>query len=142
MNQSSAPTSSHVKHAIHWPLRLSALLLLVLAAVAACGVRPGTQTNQGPTSLPAIVSQSAMVCEAPAHSASLGGCVVQDAATGISLRVTNTYADVTSTVVQLHDRKLVRLSTEHLEVAASAPVRAHLPRRGRLFRRSRQLHDL
>jgi hypothetical protein len=82
------------------PRRLNALFLLVLA-VAACSVRPTGQTKQGPTRWPPIVSHSALVCVAPAHPSAAGGCVVQDVATGISLRVTNAYADVTSTVVQL-----------------------------------------
>jgi hypothetical protein len=82
------------------PRRLNALFLLVLA-VTACSVRPTGQTNQGPTRWPPIVSHSAIVCVAPAHPSAAGGCVVQDSATGISLRVTNAYADVTSTVVQL-----------------------------------------
>ncbi len=101
MNRSPALSTSLFQHAARRPLRLSALFLLVLAAAAACGVPPTGQTNQGPASLPTIVSQSAMVCESSAHSAAAGGCVVQDAATGISLRVANAYADVTSTVVQL-----------------------------------------
>jgi hypothetical protein len=101
MNRSPALSTSLLQHAARRQLRLSALLLLVLAVVAACGVTPTGQTNQGPASLPTIVSQSAIVCESPARPAPAGGCVVQDAATGISLRVTNAYADVTSTVVQL-----------------------------------------
>jgi hypothetical protein len=50
---------------------------------------------------PTIVSQSAIVCLSPAHPAPAGGCVAQDADTGISVRVANAYADATSTVVQL-----------------------------------------
>jgi len=101
MNRSPALSTSLLPYAARRPLRLSALFLLVLTAAAACGVRPTRQTNQGPASEPTIVSQSDIVCESPAHPAPAGGCVVQDAATGISLRVANAYADVTSTVVQL-----------------------------------------
>jgi hypothetical protein len=98
MNQSLGPSDSVLKHAAHYPLRLIALFLLVLAAVAACGVKPA---NQGPTKLPATSGNKAMVCLSPSHPSPAGGCIVEDAATGISLRVTSAYADVTSTVVQL-----------------------------------------
>jgi hypothetical protein len=99
MNRSPARARSLLQPAARRPARLSALFLLVLtAATAACGVRPPRQTDQGPT---AIVSQSDIDCVAPALPAPAGGCVEQDAATGISLRVANAYADVTSTVVQL-----------------------------------------
>lgn len=101
MNRSPALSTPLLQHTARRPLRRSALFLLVLVAAAACGVRPTGQTTQGPIRLPTIVSHSAMVCESPAHPAATGGCVVQDAATGISLRVTNAYADATSTVVQL-----------------------------------------
>ncbi|HKV83459.1 MAG TPA: hypothetical protein VJN88_02815, partial [Ktedonobacterales bacterium] len=98
MHPSPAPTTSPLRHAVQRPLRLSALFLLVLTAAAACGTRPTAQTTKGPTPIP---SHSDMVCLPPAHTSSAGGCVVQDKATGVSLRVANAYADATSTVVQL-----------------------------------------
>lgn len=71
-------------------LRLAALFLMV-AAVAACTGVP----------VPDSVPTHGIVCLAPARPAVPGGCIVRDAATGITLRVTDAYADVTRTVVQL-----------------------------------------
>jgi hypothetical protein len=79
-------------------LRLSTLFLLVLAALSSCGIGPA---NQGSTTLPSIQGSKTIVCLPPSRPSPRGGCIVQDATTGISLRVTNAYADVTSTVVQL-----------------------------------------
>lgn len=100
MHPTPARTTSPGRRATQWPLRLSALLLLVLTA-AACGARPSGQMTKGSATVPAIVSHSTIDCLPPARASSAGGCVVRDAATGISLRVANAYADVTTTVVQL-----------------------------------------
>jgi hypothetical protein len=100
MNRSPAPTNSLVEHAAWRPLRLTALFLLVLAA-AACGGGRSSQMTYGPTNTPAIVWNNTIGCLSPSHPSSAGGCIVQDAATGISLRVTDAYADVTSTIIRL-----------------------------------------
>jgi hypothetical protein len=100
MHRSPAPTTSRVEHAAWRPLRLTALFLLVLTA-AACAGRPSAQMTYGPTNTPAIVWNQTIGCVSPSRPSAAGGCIVQDAATGISLRVTDAYADVTSTVVRL-----------------------------------------
>lgn len=101
MDQPVARANSLLEPAAQRPLRLAALVLLLLVAAAGCGVGPGTQPPVGPTSLSATTGKSAITCLPPSHPYSTGGCIVEDATTGITLRVTNAYADVTSTVVQL-----------------------------------------
>ncbi len=77
------------------------LVLIVLLAATACGVTTTSQDAGGPTQLSSVIGTTAMKCVSPAHSSSLGGCIVQYPATGISLRVSDAYADVTSTVMRL-----------------------------------------
>jgi hypothetical protein len=109
LQQSPRQTDSRPQHAARRPLRLCAMVVFVpvLVLATACGVRPsahvsrGSQVAQGPTSLPPTGSHGTLVCLPPAQPSPAGGCIVQDAATGISLRLVNAYADVTSTVVRL-----------------------------------------
>jgi hypothetical protein len=82
----------------HLRFRVAAVCLLLLAATAGCSIGlPGQSSN----TLQAIGGKTTIACLPPAHPSSLGGCVAEDAATGISLRVASAYADAAATAVQL-----------------------------------------
>jgi len=116
MKLSSAPVSPCLERAASRRLGFVALFLVLVAATA-CGTRSASsvsQATQVPTSTPiaaatateitwngAIDWNGAIGCVAPSRPSSAGGCVVQDAASGISLRVSQAYANVTNTVLQL-----------------------------------------
>ena len=121
MNLSSAPVSLCLERAA--PRRPgSVALFLVMVAATACSTRSASSVSQAtqlpatqlptstaivaPTATPidwngAIVWNGAIGCMASSRPSSAGGCVVQDAASGISLRVSQGYANVTNTVLQL-----------------------------------------
>lgn len=88
------------------PLRLAVLCMLALASLlAGCG-RAGAsilapQTTATVASGAPTGTSNGLGCLAPARPSPAGGCVTLDSATGISLRVTDAYADVTGTVVRL-----------------------------------------
>src|SRR5262245_20578099 len=100
----------------------AAALFLVMVVATACDARSASSVSQAtqlpatqlPTSTPiaaatataidwngAIVWSGAIGCMAPSRPSSAGGCVVEDVASGIALRVSNAYANVTNTVLQL-----------------------------------------
>jgi hypothetical protein len=81
------------------------LTLAAVLALAACGGAGAAQLTPQVTATPlpgAITGTSnGLACVAPAQPSPAGGCVTLDTATGISLRVTDAYADVTGTVIRL-----------------------------------------
>lgn len=87
-------------------LHLALLCILALAsALAACG-RAGAaplapQTTATSVSVTTTGTSNGLGCVAPARPSPAGGCVTLDTATGISLRVTDAYADVTGTVIRV-----------------------------------------
>lgn len=88
------------------PLRLAVLCTLALASLlAACGSAGATQrapqTTATSASLTTTGTSDGLGCVAPARPSPAGGCVTLDTATGISLRVTDAYADVTGTVIRV-----------------------------------------
>ena len=95
----------HCKSRSPYPLRKPApaigVFLLVLLASAACGVDSVSPSAGNGTQIASSGGSSAIHCLAPSRPSSQGGCFTQDAATGISLRVSNAYADAVSTVVTL-----------------------------------------
>jgi hypothetical protein len=100
MNWLSAPRRLRLARAAGRSLRPGALAVVMLT-VAACGHLAPTQTGQGATSSLAPVKSGNIVCVSPSRPSPQGGCVTTDAATGISVRVTGAYADVTGTIVEL-----------------------------------------
>lgn len=88
------------------PLRLAVLCMLALASLlAGCG-RAGApqlapQTTATSASVTTTGTSNGLGCVAPARPSPAGGCVTLDTATGISLRVTDAYADVTGTVIRV-----------------------------------------
>lgn len=89
-------------------LAVSCILLLApLFALAACGRAGAAQL--APQVTATVVSGAptgtsrGLGCLAPARPSPAGGCVTLDAATGISLRVTDAYADVTGTIIHLEE---------------------------------------
>ena len=97
-NHRPSPTGRGLLQAVERRARMGLLLILMLAALAACGL--GTNASAPPTPT-AIPSQGGFVCLPPARTSVAGGCEVEDAATRIFLRVANAYADATGTVMQL-----------------------------------------
>ncbi len=100
MRWSSASTRTRLERAAWRSLRLGALTAVMLA-VAACGHLTSAQTGQGAASALASVKSGNIACVSPSRPSPQGGCVTTDAATGISVRVTGAYADVTGTIVEL-----------------------------------------
>lgn len=100
MNRSSAPINPRIERDAWRSLRLAALAVVMLA-IAACGHLTSPQTNQGTSSAMSRISLGGIGCLAPAKLSPAGGCVTTDAATGISVRVMDAYADVTGTLVHL-----------------------------------------
>ncbi|MGO8947311.1 MAG: hypothetical protein ACLQUY_06545 [Ktedonobacterales bacterium] len=88
MDRRSA-TVRTLRDTIRWQARVIVPMLLVLVATASCGAGPSSNRT------------TRIYCALPSHPSAQGGCITQDPATGISLRVSNAYADATSTVVKL-----------------------------------------
>ncbi|HEX9038589.1 MAG TPA: hypothetical protein VF808_16525 [Ktedonobacterales bacterium] len=100
MRRIPASMSARAARAAGRPLWLAALSLLLVGA-AACGHLTTSQPGQGASDALTRVSMGGIGCLAPAKPSPAGGCVTTDAATGISARVTDAYADVTGTLVHL-----------------------------------------
>jgi hypothetical protein len=112
----NAPTSPRPEHAARRLLRLPALLFLMLT-VAACAPGAAAQTDSGATGVSSTQS-GPITCVAPARPSPQGGCVTVDPATGISVRVTDAYADVTGTLVNL-----VATNTYNYPLSVSAQLK-------------------
>lgn len=99
---------------VAWPLRLPAVFVLTLAAVLAltacggAGAQLAPQVTATPMSVGITGTSNGLGCVAPAQPSPAGGCVTLDSATGISLRVTDAYADVTGTVIRLQTSNTAR----------------------------------
>jgi hypothetical protein len=79
-------------------------MLALASLLAGCG-RAGAsilapQTSATVASGAPTGTSNGLGCLAPARPSPAGGCVTLDSATGISLRVTDAYADVTGTVIR------------------------------------------
>src|SRR5262249_54821122 len=76
------------------------------------------RASSGPTNTPTTTWNGAIGCVSPSQPSPAGGCIVQDATTGISLRVAQAEADVTSTVIRLEavrgGSESVRIEVLHL----------------------------
>jgi hypothetical protein len=83
------------------PILVIASISIVLVAVLFIHTVTQYSTNGWHYNITPVAGDSSLVCMSPATSVLTGGCQVTDAATGISLRVTQAYADVTGTFVQL-----------------------------------------
>lgn len=100
MNRSSAPINPRRERAALRSLRLTALAAVMLA-VAACGHLAPARTGQASAGALASGKSGNITCVSPSRPSPQGGCVTTDTATGISVRVTGAYADVTGTIVEL-----------------------------------------
>jgi hypothetical protein len=76
-------------------------LTAVILTLAACGHLTSPQDSQSVASGQATGVSGNLTCLAPSRPAPQGGCVTTDAATGISVRVTGAYTDVTGTLAHL-----------------------------------------